>query len=226
MTTAVVPSRWRERCPNYYRETPHLCGAFFCLKIKPEGRDAKDLKNLFVDASSFEFETQAQSTVVPPPDDAISACKGMIDSEPRRANLRVSESTMVVLRPYPQKERTERVLTKSDFTDEELAETLKDTGWLDILASLANAPLSTWERLSSCHNSIAEIGKKARAANSRLTRFDFELVANACASARLRDIVATRNGDRVHRFSALGSALKLWVTTSGEKEARGACQQD
>lgn len=222
LSSVVVPGTWRARCPEYYRDTPHLCGAFLVLDINPVELDAKNLGKLFVDAQSFEFESRDWSTIVPPPEDAFGACSSMIDSTPRRASLRVSEATMLVLRPVKQKENTARLLKLADFSDADLAVMLRDTAWDDTLEVLSHASLATWARLSVCPTAIQELGRKARESVSRLTRLDFELVAQACASPELQELLATQNGDGVARLAPLGEALRLWVTTSGEKEARRA----
>src|SRR6266852_2622469 len=220
LTTVVVPSSWRERIPEYYSDTPHLCGAFFALTIAGE-KDAKEIQRLFVDASSFELDESAVSTIIPPPEDSIATCRAMIDGPPRRSRLRVAENTILVLRPNKQKDNTIALLKRHDFADSELAFALRGTAWPDILDVFSNTQVMTWAKLKDCPYAIAEVGRKAREADSRLTRLDFELMSRACASARLRELLAVRNGDGA-RFGALGTALREWVTTPGERDARRA----
>jgi hypothetical protein len=129
---------------------------------------------------------------------------------------------MLVLRPVKQKDNTAKLLKLAEFSDTDLAVMLRDTAWDDTLEVLSRASLATWARLSVCPNAIYELGRKARESMSRVTRFDFELVAQACASPGLQELLATQNGDGVTRLTPLGEALRLWVTTSGEKEARRA----
>jgi hypothetical protein len=222
ITSVVVPGAWSARCPEYYRDTAHLCGAFLALDINPVEMDAKILNKLFVDASSFEFEANAWPTVIPPPEDAFGTYSSMIDSTPRRASLRVSEASMLVLRPVKQKENTAKLLKSADFSDGDLAVMLRDTAWDDTLDVLSRAPLATWARLSVCPDAVSELGRKARESVSRVTRLDFELVAQACASPSLQELLAAPNGDGISRFTPLGEALRLWVTTSAEKDARRA----
>jgi len=222
LTTVVAPGSWRERCPEYYRDTSHLCGAFFALAIAPVESDAKELRDLFVDAASFEFDALISPTIVPPPEDTIPACRSMIDAPPRRSSLRVAETTMLVVRPSKQRENTAELLRLHDFGDADLAYALRGTAWADILDVLSHASLTTWARLGECPDSIAELGRKARESDSRLTRLDFELMARACASARLRALLAAQDGNGGPRFTPLGAALRRWVTTSGERDARRA----
>jgi hypothetical protein len=228
LTSVVVPASWRHRCPGYYRDTAHLCGAFFSLAFEPPGLDAPPeleatvLEELFVDAASFEMEALVSPSIIPPPEGVKPACLSMIDTPPRRSGLRMTESTILVLRPTKQRQYLSDLLRKDHFDGGELTYALRGTAWLDILDVLSRASLPTWARLSQCPDAITELGRKARESNSRVTRLDLELVARACASTGMRDLLAIQNGNGEPRFAGLGEALRQWVTTSGEREAREA----
>lgn len=222
LTSVVVPVVWREHCPEYYRDVPHLCGAFLALEIHREEKDAKDLQKLFVDALSFDTESSRSPTVVPPPEDATAACRSMIDAVPRRSSLRVAETTVLILRPSRQKENTAALLNQPYFPDGDLALALQDTAWLDALEVLSRSSVEAWSRLADCPLSLRELGRKARESDSRVTRLDFELVARAFSSAQLRTVLTSHPGSGEERIGPLGSSLLKWVTTTGEREGRRA----
>src|SRR5439155_7885954 len=141
---------WRERCPEYYRDTSHLCGAFFALEISPVALDATALQQMFVDGVSFEFGAHIWPTIVPPPEDAVTLCRTMIDAPPRRASFRAAETTLLVLRGTKQRENTEELFEQAAFNDVDLQHALRDTAWADILDVLSGISPKAWARLNDC----------------------------------------------------------------------------
>jgi hypothetical protein len=224
LTTVVVPSHWAHACPVYYRDRSHLCGAFFVLAIDLEEKDANELNSLFVDSTSFEGDQKSSLNVIPPSADVGRRFREMIDGPPTRANLRTVELTMFLLRAFRQRDTTARLLASTETNASlDIAKAFRETEWSDLLAVLRDAAPSGWEMLSQNPEALLEVGYKAQANHSRLTRLDFELFADAVSNRDLGSLL--KEPERTDEFSALGSAIRKWLTEENERNARQAAAE-
>lgn len=225
LTTITVPASWAERCPAYYRDLWHLCGAFFVVDIDPHEQDANELASLFVDSSSFAEPGEPVPAVVPRPDAVEAVWSEMVDRSPSRVGLRTCEQTALVLRTYRQRDRTAAILTELEQgeSDSVLARAFRETSWPDLLAVLGSASATVWKALSGCPEAVESLGVKAQLNRSRLTRFDFELVAGAFNSASMQSLLCQSTDSE--GLSELGRALRTWVTSDTERGARTAAAQ-
>ncbi len=217
LTSVVCPPQWLVSCPQYYRRTPHLCGAFFVLKIEESEADAKILgADFYIDSATFGVSHD--SHVIPTPSDIGQAIPAIIDRNPNRINLRTVERTILVVRSYPQKEKTASLL-REDVEDvqEDLPKALGETKWPDVLSVLRSASPSAWRKLATNQEAIKTLGERAQIEGSRLTRLDFWLFASAVTSPHLRPILETSGRDD---FTGLGVALRCWVTEDDEERGR------
>jgi len=218
LTTVVIPEPWTHACPRYYRDRPHLCGAFFVLEIDAKEMDASEIERLFIDSASFDAQEINTFCVIPPPGDVATKFRSMIDRPPTRANLRTVELTMFLLRSVPKRAETTLLFESADTPDEELTAAFSETEWTDLLGVLRKATPTAWARLRNYPEALKALGEKARIECSRLTRFDFELFAAAMASTELASIL--HNQQLPDGLSELGVKLREWVTEPEERAAR------
>jgi hypothetical protein len=233
LTSVVPPPEWAGKCPAYYRHISHLCGAFFELNIPmkddrqdeeeiilPKEDDANILENYFVDTLSFVLDGFEVKPVVPRPEGVDKICRDMVDMQPNRVDLRSCEHTMLVLRNYRQREITTQLLAGDSISPADLSRAVQETSWRDLLAVLKEAPPSAWASLAQNKNAMDRLGSQARNALSRLTRFDFELVAWVTNSPLMTEIILNEHDRK--RFSAVGEALRSWVTVEEEIDQRNS----
>ena len=219
LTTVKIPAKWRGYCPPSYRDLPHLCGAFFALEIDNTEINAARLQTLFTDSASFEYHEH--SPPIAPPDGVLEACQRMIDAPPRRQYVRACEQTLLVLRSYRQQDQTARLLQNLDIDDQaRLTSSISETSWDDLLPVLRTTGPHAWATIAKWPQCIAELGRKARTADSRITRLDFELFAKACESESMHELLLVPDG--ADRLNSLGAALLDWLTSPTERSARDA----
>lgn len=218
LTSVVIPADWFLFCPETYRSVPHLCGAFFVLRIDPNERNAGELLDLFTDSASFELDSPL--LVVAPPEGVPAACDNMVDTPPRRQNLRSCEQTLLVLRSYKQQEKTHEILRRlKDHVESDVAHAIAETSWQDLAKLLARLPPSVWAELGSRSLCIEEVGRKLRTATARATRFDFELFCRLCAATGVAEILVANSDDT---FREVGAATRDWLLSATERDAREA----
>jgi hypothetical protein len=224
LTTSVIPANWERSCPERYRNDPRLCGAFLALEIeRTRLKDArKKLAELYVDSSSFELSPGDNRPVIPVPAGVYDICLTMIDRPPDRAALRSCEHTILLLRDFKQRESTKQLLEGPDVPeDAQLADSFMETEWQDVRLLLSELGPTGWARLATSKMALEQIGRKAQAGGSRITRLDLELAARACASREVGDLLVARSSPGP-TFSDLGRALVSWATSSSAREARDA----
>jgi len=177
--TVEIPPAWRGRCPDYYVNQPHKCGAFFVLELQRRKDGLLDheprelLRGYRVDAVSFPLLEEDFRTVVSVSEGAIDVCRDLVDNCPTASALKASAHTMFALRETSQKEITRKALTRG-ISDLELASAFRRTDQRDVEEILVRATLKDWKVLADRPKTLEAI-----AANSagRILRFDLFLAA-------------------------------------------------
>lgn len=225
LTSSLVPAEWQHRCPDYYNDQPHLCGAFFALGIDNEEIDAGRLDNYYLDARSFQVTNVCgPSPIIPPPIAAQEFSGRVVDEAAKRKHLRRSERTIFVLRDRRQRERTAELLSSQSVSDERLAEAFRQTSTDDLFAVLRETPFAGWQELASSSEALSVLGEKCSETGGKVTRYDFELVADLHSAEGVRAIVQEDTEGGTQR-NALSKALGRWVTSSEERASRDAAAE-
>ena len=136
--------------------------------------------------------------------------------------MRGTDHTVLLLRKFRQIDQTRNLLVRQTHVNESiLAATFAETDWADIRRLLSDIPPDGWIRLGSHPTVLSQIGKKARQSESRITRFDLELVAWVYAFDGLDNLLVSYQ-EKKRTFTKLGEAIRQWVTSDSAADARNA----
>lgn len=223
LTSIPVPYAWRHRCPAYYREARYLCGAYFIMNLLGSAKtgDASEvLKSFFIDAASFEHLEQTYPRDLQPPLHVRNVVRPHLFSQASKQDIRASEHTLFLLNSESQagsavKRLSNHVSAISNTADNGIANTFSRGTWTDALPSLKQVDTQGWKMLARLPNTISALGRLARLASSRTTRFDLELVALAHLNEGLKPVLFEGS-------PSLAESLRNWVLTESEVDARVA----
>jgi hypothetical protein len=185
-STVEIPPTWANKCPDYYSDNEHLCGAFFVIEIT-EPEKWSDPTKLFsgyrVDELSFSILRSDFHSVISVPDGVSDFCADLIDNSPTRSTLRSCEHTIFALRIRSQKELTEQLL-EAKSSDEQLADAFKCTAWGDIAGILQNLDIGGWRTLLDRPKTLKAIADVSD--HNSVIRFDIQLVSWAISNESLQ----------------------------------------
>lgn len=210
-----VPENWAYKCPEYYSNDPHKCGAFFILEIaktEETGRDDYDPSELFkdyrVDDLSFPILGQSFGSVISVPEGIRNICTILIDKSPSLHTLKATEHTIFALRKRSQKELTKQLLLASETKDKDLANAFKRTEWADIREILLSLQINGWKLLVGRPETLQAI---SNISDDKIIRFDIFLVASIISNERLlKDMVPS--GDQCQiKTDEFKTCLSKWL---------------
>ena len=197
-----IPANWAYKCPEYYSNDSHRCGAFFILEIEKteaSGRDDYDPTELFkdyrVDELSFPVLGKSFASVISVPEGIRNICANLIDKSPALHTLKATEHTIFALRKRSQRELTERLLLDPETEDEDVANAFKCTEWVDIKEKVFSLQINDWKLLVGRPKTLQAISDVS---DNKIIRFDVFLVASINSNERLlRDMVPSGDQNEI-----------------------------
>jgi hypothetical protein len=196
-STVSIPHKWALKCPDYYRDLPHFCGAYFSMRLKTKSRNNtndgeeyeeynenqiipyKDpqviLTNYFVDRNTFDDIFIRNISVIRQTEGVIDASKTIVDKEISPLSLKLTDQTIFLLRKSTQKEKIRELFNNHD---DEINNELKNLPISDAIDFIKSLSREDWKILFTLEKTIMIISDLFKNRNMPITTTDIRLVSN------------------------------------------------
>jgi len=243
-STVTIPNIWASKCPDYYKDLPHFCGAYFSMKLKVESKDAtyNSLQNNTNINETKEYESYMKNQKIQYEDPQIVLKRYFVDKNTfdeiflndlsviRQPEGVIDASKNIVdkeIKPLSLKLTDQTIFLLRKSTHKKIIRELFDNQDPDINNEIKNLPTSDavefiksmtrkdWEKLFSLKDTIIAISDLFRDRGMPITSIDIKLVSNLI----MERILVLHDGFSVE-LSATENCIVDWLLSSDFKTQR------
>jgi hypothetical protein len=193
-STVTIPHKWLLKCPEYYRNLPHFCGAYFSMRLISISKDNINefeeydnnikiyyddpqiiLKKYFVDKDTFDETFLNNLSVIMQTEGIIDESHKIIDKEIFPLSLKLTDQTIFLLRKSTKKEKIRELFNNQDdeINNEFINLPINDA--IDFIKSMTR---QDWKKLFSLEKTITVMNELFKNTDMPITATDIKLVSN------------------------------------------------
>ena len=213
-STVSIPEKWKWKCPGYYSNSPHFCGAYFSMKLETKPNVSQNrksindyeeyndeliipcedpqfvLNNYFVDRNTFDDFFMDGISVIKQAEGVIDKSKEIIDKPISTLSLKLTDQTIFLLRKSTQKEKIRELFNNGQ--DNEISKEFKNLPISDAIEFVRVMTRDDWSKLFTFRNSIIAINELFKITDMPITVTDIRLVC-----ALIREKVLSNDMDKL-----------------------------